>query len=516
MAAQSKTTAVHFSLIFFVMLSVILGVVAYLFRSDYREREAAFTKAQQDLSAANAAGARYIEEIDALKKVVGIEQSEVGVAQPGENTVLALANAAIQRLGTNPSAPSLFVALQDLRAELDKRNVEVAERNATIADLQATVEALRRQYGEVAKTHDDQRVAAEQDLSNVQQVSTEQIASKDEEINQLRDQNAQLQTELAQNQEQNARQVAKLEGDINALQGTNTKLNEELDKIKGESFEVADGRIVRVDQVARTVWINLGADDNLRKRTTFSVYGQNNRGIGRNPQVENGRPEDIKGSIEVVRIIDDHLAEARILDDDSSRPISPGDPIYTPLWSAGRQELFAFSGKIDIDGDGSYVGDRDRLHEILKAVGAGVSSEVTDTGERVPVRMVDGNPVPAPIDEQTRFLVKGHIPDPMSVPKGDERDRLKLMGQHQIEMENEARRSGVRVVNLNTFLDYIGYIPQQRRWVPGEADTWTLEGGGRRPGRSSTGITSGLFDTRRARPQSPGTTSQTFGGEGAQ
>lgn len=503
MAAQSKTTAVHFSLIFFVMLSVILGVVAYLFRSDYNEREAAFTKAQQDLNAANTAGAKYVREIDELKRVVGLQQADVGVDQtpPGENTVLGQANVAIQTLGTNPSAPSFYVALRDLRTELDKRNVEIAERNATITDLQATVEALRGQYGEVAKTHDDQRTAAEQDLANVQQVSTEQIASKDEEIGQLRDQNAALQTEIAQVKEQNAQQVAKLETDLSAYQLQNTRLNEELDKIKGESFEVADGHVVRVDQVARTVWIDLGVDDNLRKRTTFSVYEQNNRGIGRNPQTEGGRPEDIKGSIEVVRIIDDHLAEARILDDDSSRPISPGDPIYTPLWSAGRQEQFAFAGKIDVDGDGSYVGDRERLHQIVESIGARVSGEVLDDGTRTG----------GPIDEQTRFLVVAPIPDPMTVPDGADRQQLKDMAEKRKNMEDEARRSGVRIVNLNTFLDYIGYVPQQRRWVPGEADTWTLEGGARRPGRSSTGITSGLFDTRRARPRSPGTTSQTFG-----
>lgn len=513
MAAQSKTTAVHFSLIFFVMLSVILGVVAYLFRSDYNEREAAFTKAQQDLNAANTAGAKYVREIDELKRVVGLQQAEVGVDQtpPGENTVLGQANVAIQTLGSNPSAPSLYVALQDLRNELNKRNVEIAERNATITDLQATVEALRGQYDTVAKEHDSARVAAEQDRDSVQQVSTEQIASKDEEINQLRDQNAALQTEIAQVKEQNAQQVAKLESDLGAYQLTNTKLNEELDKIKGESFEVADGHVVRVDQVARTVWIDLGADDNLRKRTTFSVYEQNNRGIGRNPQTEGGRPEDIKGSVEVVRIIDDHLAEARILDDDSSRPISPGDPIYTPLWSAGRQEQFAFAGKIDVDGDGSYVGDRERLHQIVESIGGGISSEVLDTGERVPKR-ADGEPVP--VDEQTRFLVVAPIPDPMSVPSGPDREQLRLMSENRKKMEDEARRSGVRIVNLNTFLDYIGFVPQQRRWVPGEADTWTLEGGARRPGRSSTGITSGLFDTRRARPRSPGseTTSQKFNG----
>lgn len=520
MAAQSKTTAVHFSLIFFVMLSVILGVVAYLFYSDYREQQATYTKNQTELSAAQGLNKRYLEEIDALKKTIGIEQAEVGVAQPGDNTVIAQSAAAIQTLGTNPSAPSFYVALQDLRNELNKRVVETNERNATITDLQNQVLALKKQYETVAAEHDQKRQATEQDLAGEQTKFSESIASKDKEIGDLREQNASLQTELQQTKERMTTETARLNDEIRQLELTNVKLNQDLEKIKGESYEVADGEIRRVDQVARTVWINLGSADNIRKRTTFSVYAKNNAGIGRDT-AGGGKPEDIKGSVEVVRVIDDHLSEARILDDDSSRPIAPGDPIYSPLWNKGRAEQFAFVGKIDIDGDGSYVGDRERLHEILDSVGAKVSSEVLDNGERVPTRKEGDETKPVQINEQTRFLVIGTIPDIMSVPAGEERDQLKAMAQHQAEMEKEARRNGVRIVNLNTFLDYIGYVPQQRRFVPGESKKWTLSAGSQtgvaaRPGTetSSTGHTSKLFDTRRAKPSSPGRGSQSFGRTG--
>ena len=71
-------------------------------------------------------------------------------------------------------------------------------------------------------------------------------------------------------------------------------------------------------------------------------------------------------------------------------------------------------------------------------------------------------------------------------------------------MRREAEIAGVRVVNLNTFLDYIGYVPQQRRWVPGENESWNLKAGSRKTESSSTGNTSGLFDTSRSRP-SPST-----------
>lgn len=503
MAAQNKTTAVHFSLIFFVMLSVVLGVVSYLFYSDYRDQQAQFTKNQQELNAAAGKNKQYQEEVEALKKTIGIERPEVGVAQPGENTVLSQSNEAIQTLGTNPSAPSFLVALQDLRTEFNNRTVELTQRQNTISDLQSQLEALKKQYDEIAKQHDDKRVAAETDLAGQQDQFAESIAAKDREIGELREVTASLQTELEQTKQQLNAELEKLLEENQRLLARNRILRSENEQIKGESYEVADGAIVRVDQVGRNVWINLGSDEGLKPRTTFSVYAKNNRGIGRDGP-GGGRPEDIKGSIEVTRIIGDHMAEARILDDDNSRPISPGDPIYTPLWGAGRTEQFAFAGLIDIDNDGSYAGDRERLHELVEAAGAKISSELTDTGERLGGR----------IDEQTRFLVRGAIPEFQNEPDPQRSQELRKMKDQYTEMEREAETSGVRIVNLNTFLDYIGYVPQERRWVPGETPNWTLEAGGRKNARrDSTGNASGLFDTSRRRPNPSGTTSQRFNGQ---
>jgi hypothetical protein len=158
---------------------------------------------------------------------------------------------------------------------------------------------------------------------------------------------------------------------------------------------------------------------------------------------------------------------------------------------------------IDIDNDDSNLGDRERLHELLEANGAEISSEVNDVGERLG----------GPINEQTRFLVLGAIPDPSDEADTERRDQLKAMMAAKDQMQKEASINGVRVISLNNFLDYMGYVPQQRRWVPGENPTWSLKAGTRPTGtRPSTGNTSALFDKRR-QPNPSGTTSQTFGDE---
>ena len=72
-------------------------------------------------------------------------------------------------------------------------------------------------------------------------------------------------------------------------------------KDEPESFEVADGRISYVNQNG-TVWINLGTGDSLRRQVTFSVFDSDLHDASKSKK---------KGSIEVTRVLGDHMAEAQ-------------------------------------------------------------------------------------------------------------------------------------------------------------------------------------------------------------
>lgn len=502
MAAQSKTTAVHFSLIIFVMLSVILGVVAVLFFNDYRGQQAQVEQNADKLRTAEGAVRKQGEEIDNLKKIIGIEAGEVGTGTGEDGTVLAQAKQAISTLGTNPAAPDFLTALRDLRNELNNKNTELAQREAAMADLQTQLTALNSQYQAREKAHDDKRQMTEQDLASEQTKFNETMAAKDQELDSLRAQAEEVTVALAQTKEQTGAQIAALEEENGRLLENMRMLQAERDKVVGQSFEVADGQIVSVDQVGRVVWINLGEADGLKPRTNFSIYTKSNRGIGREAP-DGGRPEDIKGSIEVTRILGSKMAEARILHEDGSRPIAPGDPIYTPLWGAGRSDQFAFAGDLDIDGDGSYVGDRERLHEIIKSNGSRISSELLTTGERKG----------GTIDQNTRFLVIGDAPEVSDAPAGSQRQQELITYENEVaKMRREAESSGVRIINLSSFLDFIGFVPQQQRFVPGESTNWSMRAGApERTNRTSGGSTSGVFDTDRSRPNPASSTIQRFG-----
>jgi hypothetical protein len=89
-----------------------------------------------------------------------------------------------------------------------------------------------------------------------------------------------------------------------------------------------EGSLVRwVDPVAKKVWIGLGEADGVQPRTIYRVHKkpQAQRRPGE-PQADRAN-EWIKGTIEVTRVLEENLCEARIVDEDVANPIAKGDPI---------------------------------------------------------------------------------------------------------------------------------------------------------------------------------------------
>ncbi|MBW3542172.1 MAG: hypothetical protein KY476_18030, partial [Planctomycetes bacterium] len=251
----------------------------------------------------------------------------------------------------------------------------------------------------------------------------------------------------------------------------NNRLQEKYADATQLSFEVPDGKIVRVDRTTGLVWIDLGEADHLPTRTTFSVYTKDHQGVGRGP-------EDIKGAIEVTRVFDSHQAEARVLESDIYRPIAPGDPIYSPLWEAGRPQNFAVVGLVDIDGDGQS--DRDLFHQIVKSAGGQLVIEVDDQGQRNPSKDE------VRIDDTVKWLIIGKIPDASTITNKVEQQAALDIGKHHSALREEAREQGVRDVTLADFLNYMGYKPRRRVWRPGDDVPFTLKAGARSTSTSET------------------------------
>ncbi len=518
MASSSKPTAVHFSLIFFVMLSIILGVMFYINFRDLGDNEARYVKATTDLKAEQLLTRKQDEEIQVLKKVIGHPVEEVGLDDPGAGTVMNGVQAdlaKVEGLAEQTYKAAIEKLLQDVvnvTQERDQVKVDLAAVNVDLRNL-------RRTYQTQVDVQTSARGKADKDLAGLITIKDEAIRTKQAQVDDLRASNSQLQVQLDDERTGRANDNKRAKREITDLSIIADVLREKLDSATKVSYEKPDGEIRWIDNLSGRVWINLGTADNLQKRTTFSIYMKTHQGVGRGV-------EDIKGSIEVTRLIDAHTAEARILEDDIYRPIAKGDPIYTPLWSPGRTENFSFVGVVDLDGDNKS--DRERLHALVAGNGATIDNEVDDEGQRLrytkfPDEFVEYEEGTVGINVNTKFLVMGRIPDPGETSKPEEKEYIEKIIKHRTDMVKEARKQGVRVVNFNDFLSYIGFKPQRRLYIPGLVERpYNLKAGAASAttnetvgNRSSSGQVSGAYGRSKRLRQpsaSSGQTSKLFRG----
>lgn len=273
--------------------------------------------------------------------------------------------------------------------------------------------------------------------------------------------------------------VAKYTGELkkmteqrNKVTQQNEVLRERNEKSKEQGFEIADGLVTRVNQKSRVVWINLGQGDNLKRQTIFSVYPAG--------QVQ-ALPEK-KASIEVMRIIDDHMAEARILEDDLSNPILPGDQVFSPVWQRGHSDGFALAGFMDIDGDGRS--DRLRIRDLILYNGGQIDAELLDSGK------LEGK-----LKINTKYIIIGDPPTSKTT-------NAELLENHSYLID-EARQLGVETIAVDKFVNQLGYVPEQRTVRLGEGAKSSDFKASPPEGvqRRSTGSTYGGFK-KRERPAS--------------
>lgn len=522
--AANKPTAVHFSLIFFVMATIVAGVMAYMYYDDGRELRAQMESDRKEKEAQKSAALNLTTEVNALKTQIGHEHPEVGADDNGAqsnaqgaggsanappNTVLGAMRQDIQQYSlTTP--PDYKTAIREVREalETEKANI-VAQKQASDAEIQKLsdqVAALQQKVQE----HDTERATAVQARLSAESEHKKALQVERDSYTKLNQEHQKLKVQMQNEKNAHDQAIAEKEDRISRLVAINDVLQDRIKSATRTTFERADGLVRWVDNSSHLVWINLGSADSLTKRTNFSVYKKNNRGVGVDTENSLKGPEDLKGSIEVTRILGPHLAEARILDEDFYGPIAVNDPIYTPIWSPNQKESFAFVGLIDLDDDGRS--DRELLHDILSSANAKVQVEVDD----------EGNRTGGEINERTKFLVVGKIPALEELTNEKEKDAAKKIHAAHKDLKEEAREQGVRVVTLNDFMAFVGYTPRQRVFRPGDQRPFALKSGSRSTStgesigknRFSTGQTSGVYSRskRLGQPMGTGQTSGAYGG----
>jgi hypothetical protein len=422
--AARENQGLQIALIIFVMLTIVLIVTTYLFFRSYSDQRDKAKSLAEQKSNADTATQKAIADADEMKGLVGAAQTEA------IDTVKEATNKEMQSFGEGlPDSKQNYRGLvEHLVAKLRKFETANTDLTAKVAELEAKLKTdSEAAKAEVAKLSEQlNSIAADLEKERKAFVEIRGSITGDKDLLAAGFETTRKEHEklVQKSSEQIATLTSRLGRSEQLLDAMRSK-----EQVDQKANEVADGKIGRVSQRSRLVWLTVGPADGLRRQTTFAVVA---------PEDGNPIKSKPKGMIEVVRFTDAHQAEARIVEDDLSNPIMVGDNIFSVVWDAGRPEHFALAGKMDIDGDGES--DHARLRDLVSLNGGVVDAEVADDGTRS-----------GKLSINTKYLVLGDRPDDTSK---DRESYGVILG--------EAQELGVKTLNVAEFLDYMGYKDENR------------------------------------------------------
>lgn len=485
---RGENQGLQIAVITFVMTTIFLSVTTFLFYRQAEEAEVAATTAQAAAAEANTKATNLANETTRLREVIGFASGET---LDNINATLSREMAELEQLSIPQDKQNYRDALRFTLDALRDRDTRLADADTQIATLKAQNQAYKTQLDVQVKQYEKQFKDAEQLAQQRHQEKVEAENTKNEELGKmqkrLEDQVAEADKKAKEQEEQlkqEGEKVAKLTQTVQAL-------DQKIDQLDPHVFEDPDGEIRWVNQKTRTVWINRGSADKLRRQTTFSVVAAGEHVV---------LTEKRKGRIEVTQILGERLAEARILEDDPSDPIVPGDQIYTPLWHPGRQVHFAIAGFIDVDGDGRD--DRDVIVSLIEMSGGVIDEQLLADGTRAGPGMTIN----------TRYLVFGKSPETAPPPGASDAEAEpapagegKVLHEEYANMLNEAKALGIELINVEKFLQHIGWKdPKQVLRYGGRGNVDLVPPRQPDGGRPTAPVKSSTFDKRRP-PKKPGT-----------
>jgi hypothetical protein len=445
--AARENQGLQIALIVFVTLTVLLSVTTFFFFRNYQ------TEQQKSKTAEDAAGKAVADKTkaegdrDQLLEHVGLQKTDkIETANDTWNKdmksyePLLPTKLADEQKNYKKLVEGLAGVVRAQHMRLEKAATDLGDAKATYDRKTADYEA------QIKKLTDDQTKAVGEYLAEREKIKTD-LENLTLSKTQLEKEKTDKDKAIGEQKQQFDARISGLQKTLDTVKQQLANRSEDLNKLSGK-FSVGaqpDGKIIQVNERDKLVYINLGSDDRLRKRVTFSVFDPSTTDVsavaGNTEPASTSDTSNVsvseakrKGVIEVVNITEPHLAECRILESQNSHPIVPKDVIFTPLWHPGQQEHFALAGLLSINSKGTS--DRQKIHDIIRVHGGVIDAETDDKGN-----------LQGEITHLTRYLVEGDLSEHEGAKQAAGNN--KLIG--------DAKTMGVEVIDLARFLDLMGY-----------------------------------------------------------
>lgn len=343
-----NTTLVLF-MVFFILLSIILGVMGYYGYDGQNKLKEDAVKAKKNEEAAKL-GERYWafvardtrmalgfpliddpNELEAWKS----DREELNNKFKGEKTKDLVEKMIAENLKELGEQDKKYATTYKDR--LTKAAADLAAANANIAKLQGDLKKTRDDFLTLSTNQETYWKDAQARIAKGNKEALSASQKRSDETQEAFKQNQKLQEDIKkliedhQNKAEDfTRKIAKLEKEKERLQekgdfrsnvrdGT-TPHALLLDVSRGKTmWDDPLGKLVKVDMTNRLVHINLGSAQGIKPELTFMIFGS-----GWNQRAEKG----LKGTIEVIRVLDRETSMARItsLYDSDGVEIALNDP----------------------------------------------------------------------------------------------------------------------------------------------------------------------------------------------
>ena len=304
----------------------------------------------------------------------------------------------------------------ELIVKTNENETNRIESDAKIQQAKADNDALSKTLQETQKRFEEFKV----------NTSVEIAAFKDK-MGATQEQASKLSDEFSRYREVTNEEKNKLVSQKTEISKQAENIKKRLNEFEKEVFSIPDGRINRVNSNLKTVIVDIGKANGLKVNRNFSVYDRSVNNF------EKGRE---KASIEVIYLIGDNAAEARITDEDPLDPILPGDQILSPVWDPGHAVQIALAGSFDLDSDG--FSDREKLMQMITANGGDVVVFHDDQGN-----------ISGTIDPTVRYLVLGDAPVEGPNKNPEIVEAMKVL-------EEQAESNTVQVIDQRKLLNWMG------------------------------------------------------------
>lgn len=482
------------ALAFFVLTTLVLGVLTFLAQGDLDKLRADMKKAADDKAAAEklmtteeekkllykgamgllaadeqgklqnlrqreAVREEYNQMLGAIDKrvqaVVRTKANEIttkdpragGFAMPSRD-VLDWEWPADGTLPVSPRTP-LVAGVVDQYAAQKLSNIEVqqkaakadeaikrADERAKIADdiaarLKRELDQLPVTIAANAKTHDDELGKVRSGYSGEVKNYTEEKQRWEQEKNELNLRIRQLTEDLA-----------KQRNKADILEARNEATQDKF------AYDQPHGKVNRRN--GDLVEINLGRADNVKPGLKFAVQPSDTPRRGFDARRDQTGTVVAKAKVEVVNVLGEHLSQARIMPgtevDKIRDSVLPGDLLYNAVWRKGEPDHVALFGVFDLNGDGTD--DIKSLARDLTRMGIVVDAYYD----------LDQKKWAGKLSEKTIYAVQGNLPfkninpgEPPAVLEA-KAQVLKALG----EAEKDAKDRGTKVVRMRDFFPRVG------------------------------------------------------------